>query len=130
MSSETFNTEINGNKYAYTQLPARESLKLKFTLAGIAGGSIVGASSAIGKSDAVQLEAFGQSISKIFEKNDPDKIIALIERIFEPAFINGERVNIDNHYKGEFSEMYQALFWVLKMEYESFFTGVQSLMTK
>jgi len=128
MSTETKTTDIKGNSYSYTQLSACDSLKLKFTLAGIIGAAALSSISAVGKSESVQMEAFSSAMVSVFKDNDPDKILDLIKRIFVPCFRNGERVNIDNHFKGEFLEMYEALFWVLKMEYGDFLAGARSIL--
>jgi len=128
MSSETFTTEINGNEYSYTQLSAKNSLLLKFELAGIIGEATAVIVSALGKEDEEQIELLTKAMTKVFKDNKPEKVLSLIERIFVPAFINGERINIDTHYQGELAEMYQVLFWVLKMEYESFFKGAQDIL--
>lgn len=128
MSTETLTTTINENKYSYTQLSATESLRLKFRLAGIIGGAAGEIAQGLGGSDSEQIASFGRAMSNVFRENDPDEIISLIERIFIPAFVNGERVNLDKHYKGEFAEMYQALLWVLKSEYGGFLAEAQSIL--
>ena len=127
MNCETFTTEINGHKYTYTQLPASKSLSLKYLLAGILGSAITDILPYIGSSKEEQTKAFGDAMVNIFSNNDPDKIVDIIKRIMEPAFKDGERINIDNHFTGETEEMYQVLMWILNKEYGSFFTGVGAM---
>jgi len=128
MGTETKTTKIGINDYSYTQLPARKSLTLKFTIVSLIGKSLIKGFSSVGKDEKEQMETFADAMTSIFDKNSPEKIISLIEEIFTPAFRNGERVNIDKHFEGGFSEMYSALFWVLKMEYGSFLEEAQSIL--
>jgi len=128
MSSKTLKTVINDHKYTYTQLSARQSLLLKFELAGIIGKVAGELATVLGKSDEEQMASFANAMTTVFKDNKPEKILTLIETIFVPAFRDGERVDIDKHYKGEFGEMYQALFWVLKEEYGSFLGDAQSIL--
>lgn len=124
MSCETYTTEIDGSEYAYTQLTAKKSLKLKFRIAGLMGSAIGDIMPAIGKSDEVQLRAFGNAIQDVFSKNNPDTVLKLIEDIFVPAFKDKTRIDIDEHFTGDTLNMYKVLFWVLKCEYEDFLNGI------
>jgi len=124
MSCETFTTTINESEYAYTQLTAKKSLKLKFRLAGLIGTAMGDIIPAIGKSEAVQLKAFGEAVQDVFSKNDADKVLKLIEDIFIPAFKDGERIDIDKHFTGELTNMYKVLKWVLGCEYGNFIEGI------
>lgn len=128
MGCKNFTTTIQGHDYGYTQLSAKKSMKLKFKLFGLLGGAVSDIMPAVGAEEDVQLEAFGKALQDIFSKNDPDKIVALIEDVCVPAFRDGERINIDKHYTGNTEELYEALFWILKCEYENFFVGLQGML--
>ena len=128
MSCETFTNEINGHKYAYTQLTATKSLKLKFTLAGMLGTAITDVIPAVGKDDTSQIEAFGKAIQDVFSKNDPDKVVEVIKQIFVPAFRDNERIDMDENFTGNTQEMYLVLFWILKCEYGNFIKGLGDLL--
>ena len=129
MSCETFTTEINDTHYAYTQLPATKSLKLKFRLAKIIGGALTEIMPAMGKdkTSEKQLAAFGNVMKKVFTDNDPDQVADLIVSIFVPAFRGigdeAERVNMDKHFTNNMGEMYEVLFWILKCEFGNFIEG-------
>lgn len=127
MNCETFTTEINGRAYSYTQLPATKSLILKYSLAGIIGSAVTDIIPYLGKSKNEQTKAFGDAMVKIFSNNEPEEIVALIKKVMVPAFCDGERIDIDKHFTGEASEMYQVLLWILKQEYGDFFTGVGAM---
>ena len=130
MSCQTFTTEINGEHYAYTQLPATKSLKLKFRIAKVIGGALGEIMPAMEKDKTKegQMNAFGNAIQKIFMDNDPDQVAELIVRIFVPAFRGtgeeAERLNMDKHFTGNMSEMYEVLFWILKCEFGDFIEGL------
>ena len=128
MSCETFTTEIDGNKYAYTQLSATNSLTLKFELAGIAGKAIADLVPHMGESSDKQIKAFGEALSDIFKVNDPEKVVNLIKRIMVPAFRNGKRIEFDDDFTGNMSEMYNVLLWILKKEFGDFLGGVESMI--
>ena len=127
MSCEMFKTEIDGHKYAYTQLSATASLKLKYKLAGIIGSAIGDLTTALGKTDVEQMKSFSQAVEHIFAKNDPDEMVDLIKKILAPAFRDDTRIEFDAVYTGNTTEMYKALFWVLKQEYGGFMEGLESL---
>lgn len=120
MTCETICSTINEREYTYTQLTATKSLILKFKIAGIMSSSVKDIAAGMGKSEKEQIEYFLSAISIVFKENEPEKILSLIKEIFAPAFVDGERIDIDKHYTGNISEMYKALFWVLKEEYGSF----------
>lgn len=127
MSCETFTTEIEGGNYTYTQLSAKKSLKLKFRLAGILGTAVSDILPAIGKSDEEQMKAFGAAIQDVFSKNEPDKVLKLIEDILVPAFKDNERIDIDKHFEGNLPDLYKVIFWILGKEYGNFIEGINAL---
>lgn len=130
MSCETFTTNIDGNDYAYTQLTASKSLTLKYRLAGMLGSAVTDIVPAVGKSDEVQVEAFGKAVQDVFSKNDPEKVVDVITKIFVPAFRNKERIDMDRDFTGNTGEMYKALFWILGCEYGNFIKGLGELAGK
>ncbi len=128
MTCETVLSTINGREYTYTQLSATKSLLLKFKIAGFISASAKDIAAGMGKNDKEQLEYFLSAISIVFKENRPDEILSIIKEIFEPAFVSGERIDIDKHYGGNLSEMYKALFWILKEEYGSFLEDALSTL--
>lgn len=128
MNCQTSTIEILGHKYTYTQLPATKSLLLKYKLAAIIGSSITDLIPALGKKDEEQVKYIGNAIQDLFNRNKPDEIVALLKDIFTPAFRDGERVDFDEHYTGNFKEMYEALAWILRTEYGNFLSGVENLL--
>ncbi len=127
MACEMSKTTIGENDYSYTQLSASKSLKLKFSLAAVVGSGFAEMVGHLNDTEDSQMTAFTNAIESIFSKNDPDKIYGLIERIVKPAFMNGERIDIDRDFTGKINELYQVVFWVLKVEYSDFFTEAVQL---
>ena len=128
MSCEQFHTTINQIDYSYTQLPATQSLKLKFKLAGILGNAIGEITAGLGKKDAEQMKVFTSAIEHIFSNNDPDMIVELIKKILAPAFRDKKRIDFDADFTGNTQEMYQAVFWILKTEYGGFMEGLEGMV--
>ena len=128
MACKQHTIEIREHKYAYTQLPATESLKLKFRLAGIFGGALNDLMAGLGRSEKEQLSAFSGALETVFKGADSDGMVELIKYILSPAFRDGERLVFDDVYTNNFSEMYEALFWVLTVEYGDFIKDAGQLM--
>jgi len=128
MTCETFTTNINEHEYAYTQLPATKSLKLKYKLIGIIGGSVLEMQQAIGAEDDMQLKVFSHVVKEIFSQADPDELVNLISDVFIPCFRDKERVDIDRDFTGNTVEMYKAFSWILEMEYRDFFEELQAML--
>ena len=155
MSCETFTTSIEDSDYAYTQLPARKSLKLKYDLLGMMGGALSELAKAFENFDeeiesvqddfrdaiknqddldekriekrVEQIKAFGNVIERIFAGNSSDDMVDFIERALLPAFKNGKRIDIDRDFTGKLKQLYAVLFWVLQCEYGDFLEGLEDL---
>ena len=130
MSCQTKTTSINGHEYAYTQLPATSSLKLKYKLGKIIGSSFGDLIGAIGKGEKEQVKAFSDSIENLLMKNDTDEIVGIIISTMKPVFRDNERIGegFDLAYTNNFGEMYSAFAWVLSCEYGDFIKGLGKLV--
>ena len=125
--------EINGKTYYVRQMPPTKALPLKFKLTQIIGSALPKLISSKGKEDAKQAEAFSDALADLFNKINPEDMLSLIKDVVSTATIDGKRIidgtssesiSFDDAYADNYAEMYQAFFFVLKVNYGNFIKGL------
>lgn len=125
-------TDFNEQPHEYfvIQKPASEGEKLKFKLIAMLGpsiGKLKGLQLSKDNQDAA-IEAFGESLSALFEKNDPDAVFAFLQNLVLGISRDGERItaiNFDEIYTDNIIEFYKACALVLEVNFANFFKGLK-----
>lgn len=121
--------EINGNSYSVVQFPARQALKIKTRLFKLLGPSLTTLVNSLDKGLDSNLDenVLSKAVSLLVNKLDSDEVISLILELLSETYLNKTRINVskfDQHYAGNFNELYQALFFVLEVNYGDFLGGM------
>jgi hypothetical protein len=120
---------IEGAKYYVSQFPARRALKLKtrlvkllapslFTMAG-KGGNILDAE--------LGSDSIGKAVNMLVERLDENDLENLIMELLCMTRREGKEITpqyFDMVYAGNFQELYEALYFVLEVNFGSFFTKI------
>lgn len=136
MGIETRDTTIGGHKISVTQLPARRAITLKIKLIKTFGPGLAEVLGSIdrtktkGSSTILDSEISGSSLSagftKLADAVDPDVFLKLLEELFQGVRVDGVEWSwaiADQNYAGDLGTLYQIAFFVLKVNYESFFAS-------
>lgn len=122
---------IEGAKYYVSQFPARRALKLKtklikllapslFTAAGnYKGGNILDAD--------LGSDTLGKAVSMLVERLDENDLESLIMELLCMTRREGKEITeqyFDMVYAGNFSELYKALYFILEVNFGSFFQEI------
>lgn len=143
---------IGSNEYSVTPLPTTQAIRLKSRLLKLVGPTISQAMSAVdikeGESilDAnVDGSALGSAVESLFTRLDEDTVLNLVKELIRPVQVvtadaAGEKVVLDfnkdtyfdTFFSGRLDEMYKVVFFVLEVNYKSFFggEGIGSLLGK
>lgn len=125
---ETKEKYISGVKYTSTQFPARRALKLKTKLIKILAPSVftgIGAASSQSILD-VSLDSplLGKAVEMLVNRLDEDTMVNLVMEMLSSTRREGKELS-DTHfdmvYAGNFAELYKALYFVLEVNFGSFF---------
>lgn len=127
-------TDAEGKEHEYfvIQKPASEGEKLKFKLIAMLGPAIGNLKSLnINNKEADQsnaVEAFGNALSALFEKNSPDQVFTFLQNLVINISRDGERItpaNFDTIYTDNTVEFYKACALVLEVNFANFFKGLK-----
>lgn len=114
---------INGREYYVVQMPPTKAIPVKLKLMKVLGNPLTVLASA-SKADGGSVAALGDAIGALFEGSSEEEVFALIKRVVETAKVDGQRINIDNHFSGDhMPDLYKVFFWVLEVNFSSFFGG-------
>lgn len=125
--------EINGRSYYVVQLPPSKIIPIQLKLMKIFGSSMGKLGAVLKGDDVARANAFGEAVSALFENSNEEEIAALIKRIVETAKVDGERINYDRDFQGEYLvDIYKVFFWVLGVNFTSFFgeSGLNGIWDK
>ena len=126
--------EINGHEYYCIQWPASKALKKKFRLIQLFGGAFSKLGSLIDTKGKISEEAISGFIGALFLENSPDDVFDFLKGVVISATRNGQRIDdatFEEFYSDNLMEFYQAVIFVLQVNYSNFFVGkLGSLMGK
>lgn len=144
MQSDSLTTEINGRKYRTNKYNPRESLRLMNTLGRLMGGPLGNAAGAVtdgdssrsltGMAQSFDGEAFGDAITTLFREMEEADPAAVADRILAETHVvvgegdqaSWEKVDIDQHFRGNLFDVFEVCAWVLKVNYSNFFDRLAS----
>lgn len=117
---------IRGREYYVVQMPADKAILIQLQLTKILGGALgklAPALSTSSKADGPErMAAMVGAVGALFEKASEEEIQALIFRVVSTAKVDGKRIDINEHFQGEFlADLYPVFFWVLGVNFASFF---------
>lgn len=119
-----------GHEYFVIQKPASQGEKLKFKLLAMLGpalGQLKGLK-VEGQNQDTAIEAFGNAIAYLFEKNNPDQVFAFLQNLVIGISRDGERItesNFDTFYTDNTMEFYKACALVLEVNFSNFLKGLK-----
>lgn len=121
MAVETFNTEINGKQFSYTQMPASKSLLMKLRLMKILGPALplIGEVFSL-ESDRDKFVVFTKIIERLMVRTQPEEVLQIFKDITELCFCDGKKALFDVVFTGNLEDLYELAFWVITKEYSSF----------
>lgn len=124
---ETKEKYIDGHKYTVTQFPARRALTLKTKLVKLVAPSLFTAMSGQKQGASVLDMPLDKAINMLVERLDEDHLINLIFELLASTRRDGKELN-ESHfnmvYAGNFGELYKALFFILEVNFGSFFQEI------
>lgn len=127
-----FKTTINGHEYYLNQWDAMKAMKKQFDIIEIFGEALLKV--AVGNTTEKNLLShMGIGLIMSVQRNDNDKVIALIEDVVKSAIRDGERIqSIGTTYDGatELAEMYAAFIWILQANYSAFFDLAKDIFSE
>lgn len=129
--------EINGRQYYVVQMPPSKAIVLQLRLTKILGGAIGALAPALsanaGLDGAGRSAAMAGAVGALFANATEDEVFSLIREVVSTAKVDGERVQLDKHFQGEYlGDIYKVFFWVLGVNFASFFGagGLNGLLDK
>lgn len=144
MSCKTYDQTINGVQYVTTQWSATRAFTMKLKIVQMFGDALFELTRASISDDKkenakesnvekdispVQILGVQTALSKLFEKHQPEAIVAFVKNALSCGATKRDGLRIVN---GNFDqifddaglgEMYKAFFFVVKSNYEDFFKG-------
>ena len=130
---ETKTKQINGHAYQVTQFKARKAIHMKVKIAKYFGGPI-SALIANGKSmmdkDISDPEVIGV-IARFASSLEPDVFVDMALELLGSTFRDNKMITedeFDSVYANNFSELYQALYFVLIVNYKDFFLQIPTML--
>lgn len=137
MTVKDENKTINGRQYYVVQMPPSEALVLQLKLTRILGGAIGALAPALSSNAKVdgagRSAAMAGAMGALFANATEQEVFGLMRDVVTTAKVDGERVQIDKHFQGEYlSDVYKVFFWVLGVNFASFFGegGLDGLLAK
>ena len=123
MSIKTEKLILDNKTYCATQLPATQATPILLDLAKYLGEPL---SKLMGLKEELGHDYFFDELAKSFKTLETDKIMELINRLFENNVVCGkERINIDKHFSGDnLGKMFQVAVFVIRTNCEGFFSDL------
>jgi len=129
--------EINGRQFYVVQMAPATAILLQLRLTKILGGAIGALAPALSSSakldGAGRTAAMAGAIGALFQNSSEEEVFGLIRDVVQTAKVDGERVQMDKHFQGEYlADVYKVFFWVLGVNFDSFFGagGLNGLLDK
>ena len=113
-----FTKEIGGRQVRASVIPATAALGLEADIVSLFGPALFQAVMA-SKSDGADVGA--AALQRLAVGVSPEKIIGFVTTVMKWVMIDGERVNLDKHFRGRNREVWEVMFFVLKENFHDFF---------
>jgi hypothetical protein len=119
MSTATLERDIDGRRYAVTQLPAMRALRLLNRLGRIAGPALVG----LVEGASAPPGALGLAAEGVFERLSDEELEALVKELLSSARVDGKELlpQFDLHFQGRMGTLFRVLSFALEANYGGFF---------
>lgn len=128
---------INGRTYYVVQMPPEKAFLIQLRLTKILGGAIGVMAPALAASNKMdngsRAATMAGAIGALFANATEQEIFQLMAEVVTTAKVDGERIEINKHFQGEYlSDLYKVFFWVCGVNFESFFGagGLDGLLSK
>lgn len=129
--------EINGRQYYVVQMAPTKAIVLQLRLTKILGGAIGALAPALSAKSGLdgtgRSAAMAGAIGALFANATEEEVFSLIREVVSTAKVDGQRIEMDKHFQGEFlGDVYKVFFWVLGVNFASFFGagGLNGLLDK
>lgn len=122
MAVKTTEKQIGDNLYSTTTFTGTRGLQLLKRLTKVVGPSL--AIMLEGGSEEAQENADGvfvKAIKMLVENIDKDDVVALIKELVQNTKRNGNTINFDIDFAGEYAELFQVVLFVVQENYGNFF---------
>lgn len=130
MATELIDKEVDGQKYEFEQLGAKDSLKTLMKLSKIVGRPFImsiGASQ--GKGKPLNTELLAQAAGILFQSLEETETLNIIESLTaKKALCDGKMINFDSHYSGKIDHLFRVLNAALEVQYGNFFAAVTGFL--
>ncbi len=119
MAIRTVEKVINGKQYTFNTWGASKGLNILKKVTKILGPSVM---SLVTDGGSGNVELLKEAVKEMAFNMDNEDIGALVKDILQDVKINNAPPvpSFDMYYSGEYKELFQAIFEVLKENYESF----------
>lgn len=134
MARRTYEFTVNNVDYTATTFPGRKGMKCITLLIKMIGPSLGQAFAGYDTADsALDISSLSEGIKSLVSNLNSDEVISLVDSLLETVqtIIDGKKVkaDLDDYFAGNYGELVQVLFNVIKENYSSFFgDGVSKLM--
>lgn len=134
MALETKTKTINGHQWQVTQWPGRHAMRMKVRLAKTFGPALGAAASGAHSgmdTDLSELDVSG-IVSALVERVDESGFLSLVQDMLHQTLVDNQDASsdafFDQHFAGNFGELYRGLGFVLEVNFGSFLTAAAELM--
>jgi hypothetical protein len=127
---------INGVTYMVTQFPARRALRLQTKLVKLLAPSVSALAGGANLSDVKNVmdakiggEVISKAVTTLVERLDEDYVVNLIMELLASTRREGKEISeaqFDMIYAGNFKELFQALYFVVEVNFGSFFQDLRT----
>lgn len=122
---------IEGAKYYVSQFPARRALKIKTRLIKLLAPSLFSTVSGANSKNILDAEintdSIGKAVELLVNRLEENELENLIMELLCMTRRDGKEITpqlFDTIYAGNFYELYQALYFIIEVNYGSFFQAI------
>jgi hypothetical protein len=122
VSTATLERDIDGHRYAVTQLPAMRALRLLNRLGRVAGPALA----TLVDGGAAAPGALGLAAEGLFERLPDEELEAIVKELLASARADGKELlpQFDLHFQGCMSTLFRVLSFALEANYGGFFADL------
>ncbi len=120
---------INERKFEVTQWNATRAMVMKLKIGKYFGKALETLGNAEGKTFQ---ELFMLALPAVLENNDPEEFVEFIKELLAGITVDGKKMSgvvFDMTFTGHLEQVYEVLWFVVKVNYEDFFEYVLTSLT-
>lgn len=112
---------IEGEDFGITPIPATKGLGYMRRLTKLLGPSITALFSAADEESSVEMDGLQKAVNLLVENMDKEDVTQLIIELIRTVHKNGQSINFDMEFTGNYQKLFLILAEVLKVNFGSLF---------